>query len=273
MTIDICNPAHCYLLGYFWADAYFGQNLKGRWTFSFEIKESDFVIIWEDIKSMGFVKYRNRKRKHSSITQSSIQASKQEDMKFFEFHEFHNKEKGCPLYFILSPKMRKFFIKGFLDGDGSISLDKNNLFRVSFNGPYEQNWDFLEDFCHSHHIVYKIYRKERTSKHNTHKKKIHKCSVLEFTNIKNKLKFCSTLSDVNIGIRRKFEIYDRYKEWYDTKPVSSTKEIISTGISLKNNGKYYTYSIASIHGIYKYIGNFKTFEEALSAQQRFKYFM
>lgn len=211
MKLDLNQEKCCYILGYFWADAYFGKcKNKNVYEFSFEIKTDDFLNVWEYMQNIGFIKYKTRKRKNSNNSQSSIRLAKQKEIKFFEKYKFHLKNEGCPLYFDISEKMKPFFIKGFLDGDGSISLDKNNLFRICFNGHKYQNWDFLEDFCNKRNIKFSIYRKDRISKHKTHKKKIHGYSVLEPTSKENKLKLCESLN-LNVGLTRKLDVYKLYK--------------------------------------------------------------
>ena len=207
LNFNLNDPIHCYLLGYFWADCYFGKppSCKG-YMFSFEIKEEDFLNIWDLLKILGFSKYRIRSRKNSTTKQCVVTFYKQEYMGFFKKYDFHKKLDGCKLYFDLSEDMKRFFIKGFLDGDGSISLDKNGSFRVSFNGDINQNWEFLEDYFRAYGLKYAIYRKERINKNG----KKHRCSVVEVLKNENKRKFCDSLININIGLRRKINIFYKW---------------------------------------------------------------
>jgi hypothetical protein len=277
MILDLNQEKCCYILGFFWADAYFGKGKrKNTYEFSFEIKTDDFLNIWSCLENIGFKKYKTRKRKNSKNTQSHVRFYKQEYLVFFEKYKFHLKNDGCPLYFDLKNEMKPFFIKGFLDGDGSISLDKNNNFRVGFNGPKNQNWDFLEDFCGKNNINFSIYRKDRMAKHETHKKQIHGYSVFEFTNIENRLKMCDIL-DLNIGLSRKIEIYKKYKKNRDERNIQKNilkekrlnykLETVSKGIKKDFNQKFVTYSSVKIDKKYKYLGTFETLDEALEAQK------
>jgi len=270
MNIDINQADSCYLLGYFWADCFFGAtNIeKDYYNFSFEIKTSDFIQIWPMLQHMGFEKYSTRKRKNSKNSQSCVRLYQREQLSFFKTYNFHKKYDECTLYFSLTDEMKIYFVKGFLDGDGSISIDKNGLFRIGFNGPYHQNWNFLEHFCNTYNIKYVIYRKERVSRHETHVKNIHKYSVFEFTNRENRLNFCEIFKDINIGLTRKFKVFENYKNWLSSNQKPS--RIISTGISI--NPKYNTfivYSITSPQTPRTYIGTFKTLEEAITAQNNF----
>ena len=45
--------------------------------------------------------------------------------------------------------MERYFLHGFFDGDGSITLptNKSNFKCLSFSGPFAQEWGFLQDFC------------------------------------------------------------------------------------------------------------------------------
>lgn len=208
---DLNNEKHCYLLGFFWADCYFGRAKKGHLEFSFEVKTTDFGMIWDLLKEIGFEKFTTRTRLNSINSQSCVRAAKQRHMKFFEENGFLTKDLGCPIYFKMSSEMQNYFIKGFLDGDGSVSLDKNNLFRVGFNGPKTQNWDFLEHYCKFNEISYVIYRKDRLSHHASHIKKTHQYSVFEFTKTQDRVNLCKCLENINIGLTRKIDIYKKFK--------------------------------------------------------------
>lgn len=279
MIFNLNQEECCYILGFFWADAYFGKgNRKNTYEFSFEIKTDDFLNVWDYLQNIGFSKYKTRKRKNSKNPQSRVRLYRQESLTFFEKYKFHLKNDGCPLYFDIADDMKPFFIKGFLDGDGSISLDKNNGFRVGFNGSKNQSWDFLEDFCNKRNIKFSIYRKDRISKHETHKKEIHGYSVLEPTNRENRLKLCKAL-DLNIGLSRKINVYKKYKESQDCikmqknlikKEKSDYKlKTVSNGIKRNFYNKFITYSILRKPGILKYIGTFNSYEEAVKAQENF----
>jgi hypothetical protein len=213
ISFNLDNPEHCYLLGYFWADCFFGKHTKSKtsqhWAFSFEIKTDDFLEIWPNLKKIGFVKFSTRLRKNSHNTQSKITCCQRSFCEFFIQYGFDNKESGCPLYFQIKREMRKFFIKGFLDGDGSISLDKNRRFRVSFNGAKEQNWDFLEEFLRYEGFSFNIYRKDRLR---ADKQKIHSYSVVEILGNEHKLKFCRSLSDIGFGLKRKIGVLKEYEK-------------------------------------------------------------
>jgi hypothetical protein len=210
LNISLLQAEHCYMLGFFWADCFFGQcKIKNMFEFSFEIKSVDFSEVWSILQSLGFDKFCQRKRKNSPNQLSRVRLARRIDMDFFEKWNFHKKNDGCPLYFELSDDMKPFFIKGFLDGDGSISLDKNNLFRVTFYGNKMQSWDFLEHFCRNRKISFAIYRKDRKPYHDSHTK-IHGYSVFEFTNMQNRVDFCKHLP--LIGLKRKLNEFFKFKE-------------------------------------------------------------
>jgi hypothetical protein len=216
MKFDLNQAEHCYILGFFWADCFFGQTHKKTnkcyYEFSFEIKTNDFLKIWPILEKIGYKKFTTRLRKNSNNSQSCIRDAKKENMIFFKKWSFDNKNGGCPLYFELANDMKCFFIKGFLDGDGSVSIDKNKLFRVGFNGNKNQNWNFLEDYCNFYDIKYVLYRKDRKKSHTSHTKD-HGYSVLEFTNLQNRINLCKSLEHINIGLNRKIDIYKEFKNY------------------------------------------------------------
>lgn len=211
MNIDFNRKDVCYIFGFLWADCFFGASKRGYYSMSFEIKSDDFNSVWGICQDVfGVLKRTTRTRSNSSNSQSCFRIYKQSDCEVFKQFGFHKKNEGCPLYFSIPDENKKFFIKGFLDGDGSISLDKNGLFRVGFNGNIAQSWDFLEDFLSVNNLDFNIYRKERKSNHKSHKKKVHGYSVVEIIKIEQKLKFCSLMNSVDLGLTRKVEVYERY---------------------------------------------------------------
>lgn len=210
LDINLQNEFHCYMLGYFWADCYFGKDSKNKYRITFEILDSDFTNVKEILHTMGFRKCFARKRKNSSNPQSGVKAYGLNKLLFFKESGYDNKINGCPLYFKLDNEMKKYFIKGFIDGDGTICLSKNNSFRVLCYGDFNQNWDFIEDFCNQNSIPFSIYRKERKANHPSHKEKVHRTSAIEIRTKEGKQKFCE-LINLDIGLSRKRQIFLDYK--------------------------------------------------------------
>jgi hypothetical protein len=83
--------------------------------------------------------------------------------------------------------------------------------------------------------------------------------------------------DLNIGLSRKIEIYKKYKKNRDEtniqknilkeKRLNYKLETVSKGIKKDFNQKFVTYSSVKIDKKYKYLGTFKTLDEALEAQK------
>lgn len=212
INFNLSQPKDVYILGYFWADCYFGFNkIKNIYEFSFEISQKDFLEIWDILKDVGFKKYSSRTRKNSKNPLSNVRAARRADMDFFKKWGFDKKISGCPLYFNLPENMKNYFIKGFLDGDGTVSLDKNGIFRICFYGLHDQSWSFLEDFCKKNNIKYKIYKKNRKQCHPSHTKD-HKYSIFEFTNNQDRVDFFKTLPKDDFGLKRKTEAFYKFKQ-------------------------------------------------------------
>lgn len=220
LNFDLEKPSTCYLLGYFWADCGFSADNLNRFAFSFEIISKDMEKIYNYLLDMGFCKFKKRKRHNSIKELSVIRAARKADMIFFEDAGFHNRLLDCQLYYKLNENMKPFFIKGFLDGDGSISYDKNNLFRVIFYGGYDQNWNFLSHFCGQRQIPFKIYRKTRKSYHSSHKKAEHLYSVFEIASLQGKVDFCKSLPI--IGLERKIDIFHKFRQCREAKQSISS---------------------------------------------------
>ena len=271
INFDIENPEHVYLLGYFWADCSFNIDKQNRGNFSFEIKSEDFEKIEHIVKNVGFTHVGKRFRKKGKQL-SKISCSQQSSVRFFLDYHFNERTKYCDIYFNISDCLKVYFIKGFLDGDGSISLDKNGLFRIGFNGPKNQNWSFLEDFCLKNDVSWVIYRKERKSRDSTHKQKIHGYSIFEFTKITERLKFCETLSCCKIGLDRKIKIYHDFKSKFNKKLETVKrnklfkKRRIAPGIIEILPSRFSVYSLISQCGQQKYLGRFNSLEESIKVQ-------
>lgn len=209
LNFDLNDPEVCYILGYFWADCGYGGSSEGPITFSFEIKTQDFEKVRSIIFKVGFSKIKNRYRKNSPNQLSNVRAYRSKDMEFFENFGFGNRDDDCLLYYALAPHLRKFFIKGFLDGDGSVSLDKNGLFRVTFTGSFDKNWGFLKHFCENLGIRIKIYKKSRKAHHKSHTKE-HHYSVVEIASLQERVNFLSSLPEV--GLERKMDIFKSFSK-------------------------------------------------------------
>jgi len=209
-NFDLNDKNFCYVLGYLWADAYFGRR-KEHLSLSLEIVKDDFLEIWPLLQNCGFKTFSTRMRKNSKREQAVCRFGRKEICAHFEEWGFLNRSGECLPYFLIDDKLKKFFIKGFLDGDGSISLDKNNLFRVCFNGKKDQSWSFLEDFCSKNGISFVIYNKDRKRSHESHTKD-HKYSVFEFTKLRDRAEFCELIIDIDIGLKRKLNVYKKWKK-------------------------------------------------------------
>lgn len=238
-TINLNNPEHVYIMGYFWADCYFKvlKNLKGNKldkkykefirAFSFEIKTEDFNKIYYILKDIGFIKFTERFRKNSKNSQSCVRLRDYKKLKILEDNKYYDKFNGCPLYFNLSEELQKYFIKGFLDGDGSICINTGNLLTITFNGKINQSWDFLEDFLNKNNIDYNIYNKSRKACHISHKKELHEYSVVGLYRIIDNVKFCKLFEDINLGVKRKIDVFAKFKE----------ERILYQENKIKNNDK------------------------------------
>lgn len=211
IEFDLENPEHCYILGYFWADAYFGKDSKNKYRFVFEVKTDDFLVVWPILERLSFPKFFTRQRNNSINSQCAVKKYGINTLRFFQENKFDDKKNGCPLYFKLNKDMRKFFVKGFLDGDGCIYLNKkSNVLKVDFCSCAGQNWDFLKDFCNDLGVNFAVYEKMRPANHSSHKKAFHRVSLFSFNRKNDTFIFCSTLDQCNVGLQRKFAIYRKF---------------------------------------------------------------
>lgn len=187
-----------YFYGYLWADGHVNDQ-----KFSFEIREDDFLSIWPILQKIGFIGYTTRKRPNSKNSQCCVQSSDKVFVNILKDFGFIDKSSSGPKKILkhLSSEKCSHFIRGYFDGDGCVSLDKNNLIRACVYSTYEYDWSFLENFCKGESVNYSIYRKIRKTN--------HKYSVFEILGISHKMNFLNKLYETCEGIvlKRKYEKY------------------------------------------------------------------
>lgn len=165
----------CYVLGYFWADGYISETKKPTkknpdniyYKISIEIVKEDGDCILEVFKKTGLDwKINERKRNNSERIQSCFSLSSFKNNK--RSMEFLNlllssgyKNRSGSHYQILKkiPKnFRKYWYRGFFDGDGCINVKKmknSKSFRLYFYGPDVQDWSSIFELFKNLDIKYK----------------------------------------------------------------------------------------------------------------------
>jgi hypothetical protein len=246
MNIEI-NDKIAYSLGFFWADGYINKKTKLIGLF---IKSEDFNQIENSLFELipfknKIVRYENNP-KHKP--QSGFHITNSPVYDFLFENEYHNKSKVSPFKVLqLIPKnLHKYFIRGFLDGDGTITHKRS--YSVSFTGHYEQNWDWLIDFFNDFNIKTNYYKYESEN---------GSLSRITIYNIDNCIKFFDEIYPNNyfdFGLKRKYESLLEIKSKKDSNLIKSNKLKRQTIIeySFKNNKSGEIFTILGEKNVYSF---------------------
>lgn len=249
---NMTDPKIAYFLGVFFADGFIRSDKKGL---GFSIASQDFVEIkhiFDNIKTVS-VKLRNRKESWKECASVYIF-----DRTFVEFAEKHGfKDNSFDKVLKLVPKnLLRYFLRGLFDGDGCWFLKKYNkaiIKTVSISGPYDFNWNILENILNEFNIHFQY--KQVISK------KGHRHSVIDIRHIADILKFGLFVYDDyplnKMGLSRKYEKFLEMMDW-EIKRLEKDKE---------KNIKFYKKSlfvvILKYQNFKKRIIGIKTIEEAI----------
>lgn len=139
-----------YILGLLWAD---GHVRKENKTTSISCIQSDieeviplFLKTGDWLISKPLKKFFND---NEVKTQKKISTTTWGLYEILKDYGYLTKTNGCPIYMLnkIPNKLKKYWYRGFLDGDGCIRLGKKYGSSIVFSGPYNQNWLFLEELC------------------------------------------------------------------------------------------------------------------------------
>ena len=139
-----------YILGLLWADGHLREVNK---TTSISCIKSDIEeVIPVFLKTGDWLISKPLKKyfKGNEVkTQKKIHTTTWRLYEILKDYGFLNKSYGCPISMInkIPNEFKKYWYRGFLDGDGCIRLGKKYGVSIVFSGPYNQNWLFLEELC------------------------------------------------------------------------------------------------------------------------------
>ena len=202
-----------YILGLLWAD---GHVRKENKTTSISCVQTDidevttiFLKTGDWLISKPIKKYFNG---DEVKTQKKIHTTTWGLFEILKDYGFLCKTTSSPndMLIKIPNKLKKYWFRGYLDGDGCIKLGKKYGVEVVFTGPYNQKWDFMVDLCCQLKIDYSIDNR-----------KIKEGGYSHFRiNKKNHVKIISDYiyNDYdNIGFSRKYKKYLNVCEYIKTK--------------------------------------------------------
>lgn len=120
-----------------------------------------------------------------------------------------------------SPQLQAAFIRGYFDGDGSIStkIELNKLYKVNVNiSGFEKNLSYFQEYLRTQNISSSFIRDQRKDKYTTD----DPFGSLCFSNKKEKFKFLNLIypEGCNFYLTRKFILAQKYKECFKENSIS-----------------------------------------------------
>lgn len=196
---NIDKPQIAYLLGFFWAD---GCIRTGQTGIEISILYDDGVRLENTIQNLikyrKYIRKREGKRKTLTLIINDVLLVKLLKSQF----DFHNKNYHFFNLLTIPTQLQKYFLRGYLDGDGHIAQTK-----VSFSASYDCDWNNFILLLKSIGIVeYKI--RKYISKEN------HKSSTMIINLKNNSCKLLEFIYDGyetdGIGLSRKYNSFKLY---------------------------------------------------------------
>lgn len=169
-----------YLLGYFYADGYLKKYNNEYIYPTLEMVKSDSENILVCLKKLG-IKYTTncRFRKNSKNEQICIRISSDDKNANLFKLVITDKINMSNILNHINKKDLCYFLRGFFDGDGCISIRKGNSNCLYFYGSFDQNWSLVFDILKNLNIKYtfqQIIRKNGEHK-STHICISNKCGI------------------------------------------------------------------------------------------------
>lgn len=200
----INNKYEAYTLGFFYADGYIynkGVNNNMR----IEIKEEDGQHLHHIFNHLIEWNVYSRQREHWKPTITFHKGNKALCKQLCDWN--YKSKLNFNLDHICTKYLR-YWLLGFLDGDGSMYLHpKQYLRQITFSGPYDMDWQFLTNILTINAIGHK--HSTQINSANSRSSKIRITNRLSITNFGQ----CVYPNGFEFGLKRK---YDKYVEMMQT---------------------------------------------------------
>ena len=151
-----------YILGLLWAD---GHVRKDNKTTSISCILKDMENVYPIFLKTGDWLISNPIKKYFKgnevKTQKKIHTTTWGLYEILKKYGYLNKSVGVPNKMLskIPNDLRKYWFRGYLDGDGCIRLGKKYGSSIVFSGPYSQDWGFMVNLCKELNIHYLIDRR------------------------------------------------------------------------------------------------------------------
>lgn len=192
-----------YILGLLWADGHIREEKKLTTINCSETDISDIEdvflktghwLISKTIKKTSNNKEVKNQKRISTTTWGLFEILKENDYTIKSYSSPNKILNSIP------KDLKKYWFRGYLDGDGCIKLGKKYGVEVVFAGSYEQNWNFMVDLCNELNISFSI------DKRIVEKGKYSHFRINKKNDVKKICDYVYFEYD-NIGFSRKFKKY------------------------------------------------------------------
>ena len=148
-----------YILGLLWADGHIREEKKLTTINCLEtdindiedtfLKTGDWIIS-NSIKKFFKGKEVKTQKKISTTTWGLFEILKKND------YTIKSNANPNKILTLIPINLKKYWFRGFLDGDGCIKLGKKYGVEIVFTGPHNQDWSFMSTLCDELSINYSI---------------------------------------------------------------------------------------------------------------------
>lgn len=259
---SIMNPSTkevAYFLGFLWADGFL-VTTSGHREVGIEIISSDAIHLLPILTSLGSWRIRERHRKRNGVSCKPITSFLTSNRFLVDYlisKGYQSKSSGSPdaILDTIPVDLRHYFWRGLFDGDGNLYVpDTASKIRLTFGGPFDQDWHALEILFASLGIKWCISRR---------KLKQSRCSSIHVWRRHDLISFLDYIYQGEpMGFPRKlFKCHEAKRLLAIPRARKGGSRYY--GVSPSRSGKWWAY----IHKGDKkyYLGTFETQEEAAYA--------
>jgi len=191
-----------WFLGFLWAD---GSIYKD--SIEISISEKDYDDVYRILSSFGNWNTRSRTRllNNKNYICKTIYANDKKIREFLDEHNYKEKSLKSPTKILekIPEKLKKYFFRGYIDGDGCFSYKNknNNRHYFSLTGNINMDWSEVTELFKKLEIKYSLKILPR---------KTGNCSSIESYSQEDIIKIGNYIYDGeydNIGLKRKFESF------------------------------------------------------------------
>ena len=151
-----------YILGLLWADGHIREKTKLTIINCSEVDIIDVEPVF--LKTGDWLLGKSIQKTHNGKivkNQKKISTSTWGLFEILKVNDYIVKSKSSPnkILKLIPDNLKKYWFRGYLDGDGCIKLGKKYGIEVVFTGNYEQDWEFIIDLCKQLNIKFFIDKK------------------------------------------------------------------------------------------------------------------